>query len=138
MLPTPRIIAIDDDPKHLEVLVKGLNQCGASCLPIHFDDDQETIMSCPHVRVIFADLNLTGGSPKDEEDEDYAQDFGVIGGLIQERIKPFGPYFIVLWTRYPRQAAKLQTFLSRLENVAKPFTVQGKRWKTSKWVRIGF
>ncbi len=49
----------------------------------------------------------------------------MIGGLIEDTIQPSGPYFIVLWTMYPDQAAALQDFLvQRLQNVAKPFTVQ--------------
>ena len=122
ILPTPRIIAIDDNPKHLEVLVQGLNQCGTACLPIHFEGEEKSITPCPHVRVIFADLHLTGGLPGDE---DHDKVFSVIGGLIQENIKPSGPYFIVLWTQYSDQADKLRHHLiERLENVAKPFTVE--------------
>ena len=33
MLPAPRIIAIDDEPEHLEGLTRGLNRYGAACLP---------------------------------------------------------------------------------------------------------
>ena len=49
----------------------------------------------------------------------------MIGGLIEDTIQPSGPYFIVLWTMYPDQAAALYAFLvDRLQNVAKPITVQ--------------
>ena len=120
MLPTPRIIAIDDKLDHLEGLVQGLNRYGTACLPIHFTGDN-SIIPCPHVRVIFADLHLTGGLPSNGN---HAQDFSVIGGLIQDEIKPSGPYFIVLWTMYPSEATRLQSFLDRLDRVAKPFTVQ--------------
>lgn len=119
-LATPRVIAIDDKLDHLEGLVQGLSQYGTACLPIHFTGDN-SIVPCPHVRVIFADLHLTGGLPSNG---DHAQDFSVIGGLIQDEIKPSGPYFIVLWTMYPGEATKLQDFLDRLDRVAKPFTVQ--------------
>lgn len=119
-LPTPRVIAIDDDLKHLEGLAQGLNQYGTACLPVHYEGDDAAVSPCPQVRVIFADLHLS-----DLTSGDHRQDFGVIGGLIQERIKPSGPYFIVLWTMYPDQATRLQNFLDeRLENVAKPFKVQ--------------
>lgn len=119
-LPTPRVIAIDDDLKHLEGLAQGLNQYGTACLPVHYEGDDVAVSPCPQVRVIFADLHLS-----DLTSGDHRQDFGVIGGLIQERIKPSGPYFIVLWTMYPDQATRLQDFLDeRLENVAKPFKVQ--------------
>ena len=119
-LPAPRVVAIDDEPEHLEGLTRGLNRYGAACLPIHFTGDPATIPACPHVRVIFADLHL-GGSPPG----DHAQDFSTIGGLLEGTIKPSGPYLIVLWTMYPDQADELHGFLKhRLQDVPKPFAVQ--------------
>ncbi len=118
-LPPPRVIAIDDEPQHLAGLTQGLNRYGAACLPVHFTGEA-AIAPCSHVRVIFADLHLSAGPPGD-----HAQDFAVIGGLIEDTIQPAGPYFIVLWTMYPDKAIALHDFLvGRLENVAKPFTVQ--------------
>ncbi len=119
-LPAPQIIAIDDEPKHLEGLTQGLNRYGAACLPVCFTGDASAIPSCPCVRLIFADLHLSSGTPGD-----HAQDFSTIGGLIEDTIKPSGPYLIVLWTRYPDKADALHEFLKdRLQGVAKPFTVQ--------------
>ena len=118
-LPAPRVIAIDDEPQHLEGLTQGLNRYGAACLPVHFTGEA-AIAPCSHVRVIFADLHLSGGPPGD-----HARDFAMIGGLIEDTIQPSGPYFIVLWTEYPDRAADLHDFLvERLQNVAKPFAVQ--------------
>ena len=120
ILPTPRVIAIDDEVKHLDGLAKGLNQCGAACLPIHFTSETTGIPQCPYVRVIFADLHLSGSTPGD-----HAQDFSTIGGLIESTLKPAGPYLIVLWTMYPEQANELHAFLKeRLQDVTKPFAVQ--------------
>ena len=118
-LPPPRVIAIDDEPKHLQGLSLELNRYGTACLPVLFAGEAD-IAPCSYVRVIFADLHLGGGPPGD-----HAQDFAIIGGLIEDTIRPSGPYFIVLWTRYPDQAMALHEFLvERLQNVAKPFTVQ--------------
>ena len=63
--PAPGIIAIDDDQKDLEKLTEGINRYGAACLPFHFTGDTENISSCPHVRVIFADLHLNETGPGD-------------------------------------------------------------------------
>ncbi len=118
-LPAPRVIAIDDEQTHLDGLTQALNRYGTACLPVHFTGEA-AIASCSHVRVIFADLHLVGGPPGD-----HAQDFGMIGGLIEDTIQPTGPYFIVLWTRYPDQAAALHNYLVKgLRNVTKPFAVQ--------------
>ena len=120
MLSAPRIIAIDDELKHLEGLARGLNKYGAACLQLHFTGDIADIKSCPHVRIIFADLHLSGGGAV----SDHAKEFGLIGSVIEETIKPSGPYFIVLWTRYPDQATALHEVLEqRLQGVTKPFAV---------------
>ena len=119
MLIAPRVIAVDDDQNHLDGLTGALNQYGVACLQFHFTGDTTGIKPCPNVRVIFADLHLGKGPASN-----HSRDFGIIGGLIQETIKPSGPYFIVLWTMYPDQADALQKNLEeRLEGVAKPFAV---------------
>ncbi len=113
-----RVIAIDDDPKHLDSLIGGLRGQDADLLRIHFTGEGPDIPACPHVKVIFSDLRLIGGAMSDP-----AEDFSVIGGLIEDVIKPADPYLILLWTRYPDHASALRTFLDRLRNVAKPVAV---------------
>ena len=89
MLPTPRVVAIDDKSEHLERLTQGLNRYGTACLPIHFTGETAEIPPCPHVRVIFADLHLIVGTPGD-----HARDFSMIGSLLEDTIKPSGPYWV--------------------------------------------
>ena len=120
MLPSPRVVVIDDEQKHLDGLTDGLNRHGTACLPIHFTGETASIPPCPHARVIFADLHLGSGTRGD-----HTQDFSTLGGLIEDTIRPFGPYLIVLWTMYPEQSNKLSDFLNdRLQHVPKPFVVQ--------------
>ncbi len=120
MLPEPRVIAIDDDPKHLKGLTQGLNQYGTVCLPVHYTGEKTPIPSCPHARIIFSDLHLVEGSPGN-----YSRDFSAIGGLLENMIKPSGPYLIILWTRYPEQADRLHDTLKEdFQDIAKPFAVQ--------------
>ncbi len=119
--PAPRIIAIDDEQEDLDGLVKGLNQMGLACLSLHFTGDTEGIRSCPHVRVIFADLHLNEGSAG----SDNTQHFSLIGGLIQNTIKPSGPYVLILWTKYSDEADNLRRFLDeRLEATPGPLAVK--------------
>ena len=113
-----RVIAIDDDPKHLDSLIGGLRGHDADLLRIHFTGEWPDVPACPHVRIIFSDLRLIGGAMSDP-----AEDFAVIGSLIEDVIKPADPYLILLWTRYPDHASALRTFLDRLRNVAKPVAV---------------
>lgn len=119
MFPPPKVIVIDDEASHLNGLVKGLNRCGVASLPIHFTEEME-FPSCPDVRVIFADLHLGPGGLS----SDHTTDFSTINSLLENEIKPAGPYFILLWTQYTDQAPALRTFLDeRLEGVNKPFDV---------------
>ena len=120
MLGSPRIIAIDDQAEHLSGLANCLNRNGVACLQIHFTGDPGGIKACPDVRIIFADLHLGSGAPSD-----HTTDFSTLGGLINYTIRPTGPYLIVLWTQYPRQAPALRDFLDQRlgEGVTKPFDV---------------
>ena len=113
-----RVIAIGDDPRHLDSLIEGLGGYDVDLLRIHFTGEGPDIPACPHVKVIFSDLRLIGGAMSDP-----AEDFSVIGSLIEDVIKPADPYLILLWTRYPDHASALRTFLDRLRNVAKPVAV---------------
>lgn len=120
MFLAPRIVAVDDEPLHLQGLVEGLHRYGTSCLPIHFTGDATGIKKCPALRIIFADLHLNEGGAGGN----YERHFSVIGGLIEEAFSPAGPYVLILWTRYADQADGLKTFLeARLENVTKPLAV---------------
>lgn len=119
MLPAPRVIVIDDEPRHLDGLADGLTRYGAACLKVYFTGETAPLKPCPHVRVIFADLHLTNGGAG----EDDAMHYAVIGGLIEESIKPAGPYLVVLWTKFADKADGLQQFLNRLHGVPRPFAV---------------
>ena len=114
----PRVVAIDDEPKHLSGLMEALSRHGIACLPIHFSGEY-SCQECPHVRVIFVDLHLTAGSAGT-----HNQDFAVIGGLLEDGIKPVGPYFLILWTRYPGQADALhKVLIERLQLITPPLAV---------------
>ena len=105
MLTAPRILVIDDEIIHAKGLAECLNEQGAACLPIHFTGDPKEIKECPDVRIIFADLNLLGLKTGSKID------FSTIGGLLEESIKPVGPYFIILWTMFPEEATALFDYL---------------------------
>ena len=123
-LPAPRIIAIDDEKEDLEALVNALNQYGAACIPIHFEGDDKRVPSCPTVRVIFADVHLVPGMPSVQGDN--KAHYSTIATLIEENVKPTGPYIVILWTNYPNEVSACEEFLSsRLEDkeVRKPFYV---------------
>ena len=116
----PGIIVIDDEMEHLTGLADGLDRHGMSCHRVHCEGELAGIGPWPDVRLIVADLHLGSGVLT----VDPRTDFSVIGGLLEEAIRPSGPYMMVLWTMYPEQATALRTFLvERLHDVSKPFDV---------------
>ena len=120
MFGSPRVLAVDDDKKHLDGLVSGLQRNGIACLPIHVPGDLSVLKQCPDVRIIFTDLNLIG------QPYNHPAQFAALGGLLEGTIAPCGPYFILLWTQYPDQAIALARYLDeRIEaDVTKPFAVR--------------
>ena len=111
---------IDDELDHLTGLADGLDRHGMACRRVHCRGSLAGIGPWPDVRLILADLHLGSGVLT----ADPTTDFSFIGALLEEAIRPSGPYMIVLWTRYPEQAPALRTFLlERLQDVAKPFDV---------------
>ena len=120
MFRSPQIIAIDDQDDHLAGLANCLNRNGIACLRMHVTGDLSEFVPCPNVRIIFSDLHLLPGTASD-----YNADYNNIGALLEETIKPTGPYLIVLWTQYPDKAPALRDLLDeRLgSGVTKPFAV---------------
>ena len=118
----PRILAIDDDEKDLNRLMMGLNRLGLACIPVCFQADNATdnISTHPHIRVVFTDLHLIAGGSSTE----HRSHFSLIGSILEETVKPLGPYILILWTKFSDQASDLQGFLEeRLQNTPKPISV---------------
>ena len=121
MLGITRIVAFDDKQEHLDALVRGIGGVGEACIGYRFANGSTTsdIAEAPHVRVVFFDLNMVDSLATD----DFTQHYSTIGYLLS-RIKPIGPYFLVLWTIHPDRVDELREFLDeRLADVAKPFDV---------------
>lgn len=121
VLGVTRIIAIDNEVRDLEGLVHGINKAGGTCLGILYTGDPATmhISRCPHVRIIFVDLNMVSNSASG----DFAQHYSNIGSLLGQ-IGPLGPYLIVLWTQYSDRTEELRSFLNeRLIDVPRPFGI---------------
>ena len=121
MLGITRIVAVDDSGADLDALITGLNHAGAACLGVQYTGDLDAmgLVACPHARMVFMDVNLPGG-PSSSSPEQW---FAIIGALLS-RIKPAGPYLLVIWTRLSEQAAELRSFLDeRLTDIAKPFAI---------------
>ena len=119
MANSPRVIVIDDALPDLAGLADVLDRHGVPCHRIHYTGDPDEIVPCPDVRLVVADLHLGSGVLG----ADPTTDFSVLGELLENSIKPAGPYSILLWTMYPDFASELQSFLQRLRGVSKPVEV---------------
>ena len=115
-----RIVAVDNESKHLDALVTGLNRSGFACLGVEYPMAATTtnIMPCPYIRVAFMDINLLGSTQSDS-----LQNFSAILDLLRQ-ISPKGPYLLVLWTKTPGDCQGVREFLEeRLNDTAKPSDV---------------
>ena len=111
-------VVIDDEERHATGLAATLEAHDMPCRKVHFTGLATDVGSCPDVRFIVVDLHLVPGT------RDTKTDFSTIGSLLQNSIRPTGPYAIVLWTNYPDDAEGLRRFLmERLDGVAKPVSV---------------
>ena len=118
------VIAIGDDQSHLAALASGLGRKGVMCRPIHYKGDANVVPRCPDVRVILADFCLEADALSSDGSTGFGADFSTIGRLLEDRIRPAGPYRIVLWTRYVREAQALAAFLEGLRTVPRPEVVR--------------
>lgn len=123
MLPSPRIIAIDDEESELNALVNSLNSSGYACLAVKYTAEG-VVCNAGDARVIFFDLHLNGNSNAPRETH-----FTTILSTLAE-IKPAGPYVIILWTKYsaddegnPAGPALFDYLKERLKGTPKPYNV---------------
>ncbi|UYP84522.1 hypothetical protein jpw_10245 [Pseudomonas asiatica] len=98
MLPSPRIVAIDDKIDELTALTDALSRTGVACLSVHFNAEEGIEATCPDARVIFFDLHLLGDAVGTPE-----KHFSTIVTCL-EQMGPRGPYAIILWSQHPDEA----------------------------------
>ena len=114
-----QVLVIDDKPDEMTSLVVALNDAGISCRGILYSGQEVPNMPCPHVRIIFMDVNLLNSTLQ----SDLHNNFSSVGDLLKQ-ITPKGPYLLVLWTFHPNRADELERFLNeRLTDARKPFGV---------------
>lgn len=94
MLPTPKIIAIDDNKQELDALTVSLAKIGVSCLGIHYSHEEGMAGQYPDVRVLFFDLHLLGNSLGTK-----SLHFSHILNCLHT-VSPQGPYVIVVWSQH--------------------------------------
>lgn len=118
--PAPKIVVVDNDRRDLDALTGALSQCNVAYRAVLYPNDIVDLKPNSHVRVMFFDFNLREGALGVDVNRHYED----IGDLIGERIRPNGPYFVVLWTVHDDQAAGLFDYLNaHLSKCPKPLAV---------------
>ena len=116
MIMAPRVIAVDDNPEHLEKLEQGFESLGGYCLGIDHDEVAERLRPFESgVRLVFMDINLMPGAGNDRG----ARTFEPIANAIQKLVcRDNGPYALVTWTNTPDSHAALMSYLEESDHGA--------------------
>ena len=119
MIPQPSIVATDDNEQHLGAIVKCIQQMGAACLPILFEDGKLKVpRALTAVRLLFFDLHYVPGTPAGPALYDVAA--GVLEKVIGQGN---GPYVLITWSSHESEHDKfLQHVLNNFENIPPPAT----------------
>ncbi len=91
MLPSPKIVVVDDELEDVRAIVEGLNALGAAAAGVHFSG--EKLPEFPCLRLLFLDLHLVSGTGGSQQ-----QIKSTIGLLPDLLSSDHGPYVIVLWS----------------------------------------
>lgn len=119
MLPSPKIIAIDDNPDELKVITDTLRDLGSPCLGLLFEKGTVTVPTrMKGVRIIFMDINLLAGPAASIGTKDYA----AIETELKKVLDPAnGPYILVTWTTASAYHDDLLKYLDeRMTGIPRP------------------
>ncbi len=120
-----KIVAIDNNKQHLDLITEGLLRIGLPTIPVHFDIvtglDLPLIFEPRRIRILFLDLNLS-------DIENPSGSVGMITELIKEvliKLSPIGPYYIGFWTKHPDLVEKVMSqIVLRDENQEVPLPIK--------------
>ena len=115
----PRFVVIDDNPKHLDAILKVFQTLGTSCLGVVFDPERGLEnQRFDGVRGLFLDLHLIDSTVTTDE----TRHFATIAGILETSISPAGgPFVLVVWTEHAQYVQGLKEYLDEsLDDGAKP------------------
>jgi hypothetical protein len=120
MFGSGRIVVIDDEAEYLTQLTSTLHEMGVPCIPIHFDggvsQDATWLSGC---RMAFCDLHLIRGLPSGSK-----SNYAVIGSLLDRMATTeASSLLLVLWTRFPQEAAELEHYLLERHSDSRPAAI---------------
>jgi hypothetical protein len=94
MLPSPKILVVDDNREDVHAILAGLAALGTTALGLHYSPDVIELPRLPGLRILFLDLHLLGSG------DDEQQLLNTLGLLTSCLAPDNGPYAIVLWSSH--------------------------------------
>ncbi|MBP3983600.1 hypothetical protein J5837_04100 [Pseudoxanthomonas helianthi] len=118
MFGSGRIVVIDDEEAYLTQLAGTLHRMGVPCIPIHYTggipEDAGWLSGC---RIAFCDLHLMPAAAN------IKSNYAAIGSLLDRMATKESSLLLVLWTRYPEDAAGLEEYLAERHPDSVPATI---------------
>ena len=109
MISAPRIVAIDDNVDHLQVLQQGFDSLGGHCVVLEYSKALEREISFrTGVRLVFMDINLLPGSGSALGPRTFDP---VVAALRKTLSRENGPYALITWTNMPDNHNALVAYL---------------------------
>jgi hypothetical protein len=119
--PQSKIIVIDNNPDHLELLAEVFHKNGIGCLPILYDQLTPPSKPCKNVRLAFFDINLRDISISNEKEI-----FNDLANAINDYIdKDNGPFALIFWTQNAKLIPNLKKYIfERRPETPKPYLIK--------------
>lgn len=95
MLPSPKIVVVDDDFDDVQAIVAGMCSLGTTAFGLHYSTELTRLPKFPCLRILFLDLHLTGSSGS--MDQQIKNTIGILAEFLAE---DNGPYVVILWSNH--------------------------------------
>src|SRR5215203_399404 len=95
ILPSPKIVVIDDNPSDVAAIVQGFVALGTAALGFHYSSEVTDFNTFPCLRLLFLDLHLLEGAGS--SDQQIKNTIGVLSNVLTG---DNGPYVVVLWSSH--------------------------------------
>ena len=118
MYTPPKVVVVDDKPKHLEAIVEHFRLQGAPCLGIQFTGYEALKPDFfAGVRYLFMDLHLLAGGSSSDNKQHYAAIAQILESSIGETA---GPFVLIIWTENAHLKNELMAYLDERIDEKKP------------------
>ncbi|MCU1720225.1 hypothetical protein [Pseudomonas sp. 5P_5.1_Bac1] len=114
MKPFSRVVVIDDQQKHLDIIIRALGRAGFGAIGYHTDAGiiNPPPSPCNGVRLVFSDIHLTPMSAISGVDN-----VGILGPFLKDVVQD-GPYGLILWSKNAHDEEEIvQNLIDRADDL---------------------